>query len=361
MTTNVALIGYGYAGRHIWAPRLSGRTDARCVAVVDPDVEALREAESDLPGVYTSMHISQLDQIDAAIVCVPPAEHHRTVMELLALGKHVLVEKPFVLRPQHAVDAWHAAGQAGVQLMVVAPARYRSDVRQLSEIVRGLGRPITVQASWKRGGGIPRPGSWLTNHDAGGGAWMDLGPHLLDAVGTVVGADTALTVKSVVGSRGRPDTGAADWLPTAEPRERFPRDAEERCLVVACLATGTAVEIEVDWDAPVELDETTIRVTSEDWSATLVTTFGFSPRRVPCSLTVTRGNADVRCHTPASVVGAEYSRQLEAFLRSLSTPDASPFDANTRPLRPTAAMADSLWTIRALLGAREHLRPMPTP
>ena len=47
-------------------------------------------------------HLLQLERVDAAVVTKMASEHHAAARQLLLAGKHVLVEKPFVLAPDEA-------------------------------------------------------------------------------------------------------------------------------------------------------------------------------------------------------------------------------------------------------------------
>src|SRR5436305_567152 len=62
------------------------------VAVVDPNVERRKAAETDFPGVRTYAAVSELvsdDDVEVALVATPPAHHVALTLTLLRAGKHV--------------------------------------------------------------------------------------------------------------------------------------------------------------------------------------------------------------------------------------------------------------------------------
>jgi len=89
----VAVVGAGHLGR-IHAQLLMQQDEVELIAVVDPDKSA-RQAIANATGVTTNAELTPLlSQIDAAIVATPTFLHHEIGRQLLAHGKHALIEKP---------------------------------------------------------------------------------------------------------------------------------------------------------------------------------------------------------------------------------------------------------------------------
>ena len=59
------------------------------------------------------------DSVDLAVIGTPPETHRDLVLQALALGKHVLVEKPFAMSTAEADEMVQAATDAGLVLGVV--------------------------------------------------------------------------------------------------------------------------------------------------------------------------------------------------------------------------------------------------
>ena len=79
-----------------------------------------------------------------------------------------------------------AAAKANDRILEVAfNYRRRADIGMARELVSSgkLGRVYHSRVSWKRRAGIPGINSWFTSSQlAGGGAAIDLGPHLIDSL-----------------------------------------------------------------------------------------------------------------------------------------------------------------------------------
>ncbi|MEX0867197.1 MAG: Gfo/Idh/MocA family oxidoreductase [Pirellulales bacterium] len=113
----LAVIGTGHLGR--FHAKLAAAGEAfELVGIVEPD-EAARSrvsAEVGAPGFAGMAEVR--DSIDAAIVAAPTWLHHAICMELVAAGKHVLVEKPITSTIDDANELVAAADAAGVTLQV---------------------------------------------------------------------------------------------------------------------------------------------------------------------------------------------------------------------------------------------------
>src|SRR5206468_4403616 len=98
----VGIVGYGPLGAMGYHHGLGVmRTEGlELVAVVDPNVERRKAAETDFPGVRTYASVSDLvgdDDVEVAFVATPPAHHVALTLTLLRAGKHVACEKPLCL------------------------------------------------------------------------------------------------------------------------------------------------------------------------------------------------------------------------------------------------------------------------
>lgn len=91
---NVILCGVGRMGRHHLRIVQQDRA-FRMVAIVDPALSG-----GTLDGVPVVNDVSEVcSPVDAAIVATPTATHHDVVVDLLARGIAVLVEKPLATTP----------------------------------------------------------------------------------------------------------------------------------------------------------------------------------------------------------------------------------------------------------------------
>jgi predicted dehydrogenase len=70
-------------------------------------------------------------EVDAVVVAVPHAAHYHCARLALERGAHVLVEKPMVLRVDHAVELVELARRSGLELLVGYPYHWNVQALEL--------------------------------------------------------------------------------------------------------------------------------------------------------------------------------------------------------------------------------------
>ncbi|MFD0430789.1 Gfo/Idh/MocA family protein [Streptomyces zhihengii] len=173
------------------APRLRRHPAFAVTSVVDPNPAARAEVPQDRTGTRLLADVSELsrDGTDLAVVAVPNHLHSAVACRLLRMGVPVFLEKPVCLNSAEAEQLAEAEQAGGAVLLAGSAARYRADVLALRRLIdRELGELRHVELSWVRARGVPDAGGWFTQRQfAGGGALVDLGWHLLDTVGPILG------------------------------------------------------------------------------------------------------------------------------------------------------------------------------
>ncbi|MCA9054121.1 MAG: Gfo/Idh/MocA family oxidoreductase, partial [Planctomycetaceae bacterium] len=149
--TGIGIIGLGFMGMtHFEGAK--GVTGGRVVALATRS-EAKRRgdwsdiqgnfgprgsAETDLTGVSTYADYHDLlgdPAVNLVDICLPTDQHETVVMESLAAGKHVLVEKPISVDLDAADRMVAAARKAGKLLMVAQVLPFFPEFRWLRETV----------------------------------------------------------------------------------------------------------------------------------------------------------------------------------------------------------------------------------
>jgi UDP-N-acetylglucosamine 3-dehydrogenase len=118
---------------------------------------------------------------DAAVIATPTASHHALAMELIARGKHLLVEKPIASTFVQGREMLGAAQAKGTKLVVGHVERFNPAVRKLRELMKEgfLGTPIHI--AFTRIGGYP------DTLLAGNNVILDLAVHDIDVLRMLVG------------------------------------------------------------------------------------------------------------------------------------------------------------------------------
>jgi UDP-N-acetylglucosamine 3-dehydrogenase len=176
--TKVVLVGLGRMGRnHL---RVLRETPGFELAAV---VDAKAEAPADLGAVPFLRGVSDLSKVDfdAAVIATPTATHRAVSLELIAMGKHLLIEKPIASTYVEGREVLAAAQAKGVKLAVGHVERFNPAVRKLRELIREgfLGTPIHF--SFTRVGGYPE------TELRGNNVILDLAVHDIDVLRSLVG------------------------------------------------------------------------------------------------------------------------------------------------------------------------------
>ena len=176
----IVLIGLGRMGRNHFRV-LKETPGFELVAVVDGKANAPSPAE--LAGAKFVRDVGDLDDAsyDAAVIATPTGTHHAVALQMIAKGKHLLVEKPLASTYPQGVEILEAAEKKGIKLVVGHVERFNPAVRKLREIIKEgfLGTPIHF--AFTRVGGYP---DTLVQ---GNNVILDLAVHDIDVLRSIVG------------------------------------------------------------------------------------------------------------------------------------------------------------------------------
>ncbi|GAB3763547.1 Gfo/Idh/MocA family protein [Microlunatus parietis] len=183
MRHRLAIIGCGgMEGTHATGmDLLADRLDI--VATVDPVLERAEAAAARFPGARAAAkHTEVLDDIDAALVVTPHHTHYEIGTDLLAAGKHVLMEKPLALSESECLDLIEHAERVDRTLMVAYPMRYHPLVVELKRLLDAnqIGEVFQISI-WTEQRTQYADGHWA--HSAatlGGGQLFSHGCHYID-------------------------------------------------------------------------------------------------------------------------------------------------------------------------------------
>lgn len=177
-----------------------------------PDVEMVAMADL-IPGKaqafcekmgvdYSNIHFypdhqSMLDneQLDAVSICTYNATHAQCAIAALKAGVNVLLEKPFTVTLDEAVEVMKAEKESGKLLTIGFQPRMDPNMQEIKKIVESgeLGEIYYIQTGGGRRRGIPNS-TFIEKSTAGIGALGDIGCYSLDMVLNAIGYPKPLTV-----------------------------------------------------------------------------------------------------------------------------------------------------------------------
>ncbi len=142
----IGVIGAGY-----WGPNLvrnfSKIKNCQVVGVADLDSLRRRDVTKQFPNVKVLEDYGDLlPLVDGVVVATPLTSHFTLASEALDMGKHVLVEKPFVSKVTEAQELIKKAKTKKLVLMVDHTFEYSQSVRKIKELLdkKTLGKIFNI-------------------------------------------------------------------------------------------------------------------------------------------------------------------------------------------------------------------------
>jgi UDP-N-acetylglucosamine 3-dehydrogenase len=177
----IAVVGAGRMGAfHI--ETLEKIESTRLTAIAEPNEALARERIGRRPIEWFADYRDMLSQPEVEAVCVvaPSNRHAPIVLDAIAAGKHIFVEKPIATTLQDGLRMAAAAREMGVKLMVGHVERFNPAVAKVADLIAEgrVGKVFRVHAT--RVGPLP-----TRIMDAG--VTIDLATHDLDIMQFVLG------------------------------------------------------------------------------------------------------------------------------------------------------------------------------
>ena len=136
--------------------------------------------------------------LDAVSICTYNRQHAPCAIQALNAGVNVLLEKPFTVTTEEAVEVMRAEKASGKVLSIGFQPRLDDNMKMVKNIVQSgeLGQIYYVQTGGGRRRGIPTPfgTTFIEDETAGLGALADIGCYSLDMVLNALGYPKPLTV-----------------------------------------------------------------------------------------------------------------------------------------------------------------------
>ena len=127
---------------------------------------------------HTKGILTDYDEADVIIVCVPPKYHKDLTIKALRDGKHVLCEKPLATNVKDAQKMADVAKKTGKFLKVGSNHRYFDSVQEA--LKKDIGKIISFNGSIGHNGERIKNTWYWDKEISGGGTLIDNGWHLID-------------------------------------------------------------------------------------------------------------------------------------------------------------------------------------
>jgi predicted dehydrogenase len=133
------VIGAGWWATFAHIPALLGHPNAELIAVQKRNRQEARKVADDfgIPiACTTASELLAIEGLQAIVVCSSPNLHYEQASAALALGKHVLIEKPMTLTVAEGVELVAMARNHGTQFLISCPWHYTVHAREAQRLVR---------------------------------------------------------------------------------------------------------------------------------------------------------------------------------------------------------------------------------
>jgi scyllo-inositol 2-dehydrogenase (NADP+) len=191
---DLALVGFGLAGRVFHAPIISAVPGLRLRAI-------LQRRGNDAATLYPRAEIVgsmdellAIEEIKLVVIATPNISHYSLSRQCLLAGRDVVIDKPFTTTYAEAEELVELARRQGRLLTVYQNLRWNGDFRTIRQLVASgrLGRIALYEAHFDRHRLQMRSGAWRERAEPGAGVFFDLGVHLIDQAMVLFGLPEAI-------------------------------------------------------------------------------------------------------------------------------------------------------------------------
>ncbi|MCB9091809.1 MAG: Gfo/Idh/MocA family oxidoreductase [Halobacteriovoraceae bacterium] len=188
-----ALVGFGLSGKSFHAPFLKALEHFEVCCVQSSRTKEVQQYFPDAKIAKTFETVISDANIELVIITSPNHFHFSQCRQALEQGKHVLVEKPFVLDSKEGEELIALAEKRGLILSVFHNRRWDRDFLTLKELINNqtLGEVYLFESYFDRYKAHKKE-NWRDKKDFGGGILWDLGPHLIDQCLDLFGSPQSL-------------------------------------------------------------------------------------------------------------------------------------------------------------------------
>jgi scyllo-inositol 2-dehydrogenase (NADP+) len=182
MAINVAVVGYGFAGKcfHSYLANLADGLNLYAVSTRDHERQsAARKDYSNIKIVSTVDELLKDDKVQLVSIATPHDSHKELAIKCMDAGRHVVVDKAMCMNTAEADAMIEASKKNNVMLSIFQNRRWDSDYMTVKKAINDglLGDVFLIQVAIL---GYGRPGGWRGVKKHVGGQIYDWGAHLVD-------------------------------------------------------------------------------------------------------------------------------------------------------------------------------------
>ncbi len=190
-------------------------------------------------------------KLDAVSICTYNRQHAPCAIQALNAGLHVLLEKPFTVTTEEAVEVMKAEKKSGKILSIGFQPRLDENMKLVKRIVQSgvLGKIYYVQTGGGRRRGIPTPfgTTFIEDATAGLGALADIGCYSLDMVLNALGYPKPLTVSGYKSAYFGTDPNYSNYVATGHPEYAKKFEVDDFAAAFIRLEGDLIIDFRISW------------------------------------------------------------------------------------------------------------------
>ncbi len=179
---NTAIIGFGLSGSTFHAPIITNVPGFHLSYVVTSQANKVIDRYPNTEIISNANDLFKCPNVELVIITAPNLEHYPLAKKALESGKHVIIEKPFVLKSFHAEELIKIATEKNLFLSVYQNRRWDNGFLTLKKCLKEkiFGEIFNYEAYFDKFRPIVSSIKWSEQAIEGSGILYDLGSHLID-------------------------------------------------------------------------------------------------------------------------------------------------------------------------------------
>ena len=190
-------------------------------------------------------------KLDAVSICTYNRQHAQPAIDALNAGVNVLLEKPFTVTLDEAVEVMRAEKASGKILSIGHQPRMDANMQMIKKICQSgkLGKIYYIQTGGGRRRGIPTPygTTFIEDKTAGLGALGDIGCYSLDMVLNAIGNPKPLTVSGYKSNFFGTDPEYSNYVKTGHPEYASLFGVDDFAAAFIRLEGGIILDFRIAW------------------------------------------------------------------------------------------------------------------
>lgn len=195
-TVRLGLIGVGAYAKNIHVPNIQKIASLTILGVASKSGASAAVAAKKVKANYATSDVGELlkdDRVDAVVISTRHSSHAQLVLDALAAGKHVFVEKPMAVTVDDCLKIVEAQQRTGCVVRVGYNRRFSPYLRQMKKAVGHGRRVFNIRVN------VGAVGGHWSNTAEEGGRLMGEGVHFFDLANWMMDSDPASVTASFLG------------------------------------------------------------------------------------------------------------------------------------------------------------------